>query len=145
MPKASKSSASSGTRKKHARKAAGDVPEVTQQATNSKPTKKQIKKGIAPPPKKSYIPPSKLKPAPIDVDPLGSLGQLLPPDLLLVLRKLGKKDAVTKARALEELEAWIRRTTTDKDEALGEALINMLPVWVRLARFRGKLYVLLSL
>jgi E3 ubiquitin-protein ligase listerin len=138
MPKGSKSSASSATRKKHAKKA-GDPPNGTNnvpQNTKSKPSKKEIKKGLAPPPKKSYIPPSKLKPSPPQADPLDSLGSLLPADLVVILRRLAKKDAVTKGRALDELEAWIRKAKEEErdvgeDTGKLEVLLTMLPIWVR--------------
>ncbi|KIJ37270.1 hypothetical protein M422DRAFT_33818 [Sphaerobolus stellatus SS14] len=134
MPKNSKSSASSATRKKHAKKVTpgNEVASTSQQPTKTKPSKKQIKKGLAPPPKKQYIAPSKLKPAPPQVDPLDGLGPLLPPDLVLILRKLAKKDTVTKGRALEELEAWIKvakAESNDPESGLVEALVIMLPVW----------------
>lgn len=137
MPKASKTSASSATRKKHARKA-GDHSNSNNvsQNTTSKPSKKEIKKGLAPTPKKSYIPPSKLKPTPPQKDPLDTLASLLPPDLVVILRRLAKKDAITKSRALDELEAWVRQA---KEEERGisestekiEVLVVMLPIWVR--------------
>lgn len=128
MPKPSKSSATSGTRKKHARKAGNEEQPEPQQTTKSKPTKKQIKKGLAPPPKKSYIPPSKLKPTAHEIDPLDGIDSLLPSELVLILRKFSKKDAITKTRALEELENWIR---DDSHWSIRpDSLINMLPVWV---------------
>jgi len=91
-----------------------------------------MKKGLAPPPKKQYIPPSKLKPTPLRVDPLDGdgLAGILPVDLILVLRKLAKKDVVTRGRALEELEAWIRDVKAQNDAVMLEALVTMLPVWV---------------
>ena len=138
MPNTSKSSASSATRKKHARKTMGHTPDShnSSQNTKSKPSKKEIKKGLAPPPKKSYISPSKLKPSPAQADPLDSLASLLPSELVVILRRLAKKDGVTKGRALEELESWIRRAKEEKadlDEDSGavQVLVVMLPIWVR--------------
>ncbi|GJJ10582.1 hypothetical protein Clacol_004809 [Clathrus columnatus] len=132
MPKPSKSSATSGTRKKHARKAGGDSePPELSQPVKSKPSKKQIKKGLAPPPKKTYIPPSKLKPTAHEVDPLDGLDSLLPSELVLILKRLGKKDAITKSRALEELENWIQEAKNEKIEYVkSDSLVNMLPVWL---------------
>lgn len=126
MPKPTKSSASSATRKKHAKKAAGatsteDQPQFQQPP---KPTKKQIKKGLAPPPKKQFIPPSKLKPAPTETDPLDAIAHLLSADVVLILRKMGKKDAVTKGRALEELETWLGGVDDE------EEVVSVVPVWV---------------
>ncbi|KAF8531403.1 hypothetical protein JB92DRAFT_2851839 [Gautieria morchelliformis] len=136
MPPASKSSASSATRKKHARKAAGsEGSNIIPQNTKSKPSKKEIKKGLAPPPKKSYIPPSKFRPPPPQTDPLDNLGSLLPAELVVILRRLAKKDAVTKGRALEELEVWIRETK-DEHKDIGvdsekiQVLVLMLPIWL---------------
>ncbi|KAH7090867.1 hypothetical protein BKA62DRAFT_745446 [Auriculariales sp. MPI-PUGE-AT-0066] len=97
MPK-QKSSASSATRKKHARKAA---------------VGKKEKKDKKAPKVKQYIPPS--KPAPVKADPLdvGGLAARIDPELLVILRRLGKRDAITKRRALEELSSL---ATTDRDD-----------------------------
>lgn len=121
MPKG-KSSASSGTRKKHAaRKAAHDEPSLPL------PSKKpKGKKGEKLPPKvKQYIPPT--RPAPVQIDPLDALGlaSQLDQDLVVILRRLGKKDAVTKGKAIEDLRAW-----TERNEP--ENVLPMLPVWVSL-------------
>ncbi|KAG2132698.1 uncharacterized protein EDB93DRAFT_1323055 [Suillus bovinus] len=115
MPKNTKSSATSGTRKKNARKAA------------QKKQKGQKKE----PRKKVYIPP--FKPAPPQPDPLDTLGLIhrLPPELVIILRSLGKKDPVTKGRALEELQSkWIDESPRKGDESVEcDALVTMLPVW----------------
>ncbi len=51
------------------------------------------------------------------------------PELLVVLRSLGKKAEVTKVRALEDLQAhWVERCD---DDAVLYAVTDMLPVWVR--------------
>ena len=137
---ASKSSASSATRKKHARKAVGkddpltDVPNV--------PKGKDKSKNKEPPRKKAYVPP--VKPQAVQQDPIDALGlaQRLPAALLVVWRGLSKKDTVTKSKALEELRAgWIDRmhvlSNDDHDNqdiedlARLEALIVSIPVWVR--------------
>jgi len=145
---ASKSSASSATRKKHARKATKDAPPTD---TPNLPKEKKAKgkdkgKGKEPPRKKMYIPP--VKPQPVQQDPVDALGlaQRLPAELLVVWRGLSKKDAVTKGKALEELRAgWVDRvhllSNGDDDDAPRdadaeryariEALILSLPVWVR--------------
>lgn len=150
---ASKSSASSGTRKKHARKAATNAPPTD---TPNLPKEKKAKgkdkgKGKEPPHKKMYIPP--VKPQPVQQDPIDALGlaRRLPAELLVVWRGLSKKDAVTKGKALEELRAgWIDRVHLllsnngdDDDDAHRdadaegharlEALILSVPVWVRCA------------
>ncbi|EMD34704.1 hypothetical protein CERSUDRAFT_116892 [Gelatoporia subvermispora B] len=128
-----KSSATSGTRKKHARKAAGaggqlDEPSIPKE---KKPKGKDKKKGKEPR-KKVYIPP--VKPAPVQPDPLDTLGiaQLIPPELLVVLRRLAKKDSVTKRRALEDLQAvWVEKARTEGHESDAlHALVDIIPVWL---------------
>lgn len=140
MPKSGKSSASSGTRKKHAKRAAvkgqddGEPLEQLPPEPKGKKGKKADKKAPRP---KVYIPP--VKPAAPRRDPLDThgLASQLPADLVVVLRMLGKKDAVTKGKALDELQAgWIERAkqeVTVEDEttqSLLAALEGMLPVWV---------------
>ena len=138
-----KSSASSATRKKHARKAAAtkdgptDVPNLPK---DKKPKGKDKGKNKEPPRKKAYVLP--VKPQPVQQDPIDALGlaQRLPPELLVVLRGLSKKDTVTKTKALEELRVgWIDRVqllsnNDDQDAdayASLEALTLSLPIWVR--------------
>jgi hypothetical protein len=81
-----------------------------------------------------YIPP--VKPPPPQPDPLDSTGlaHSLPPELLVVLRSLGKKAEVTKIRALEDLQlSWVDECSK-KDggkEGVADTLAEMLPVWVR--------------
>ena len=129
-----KSSATSATRKKHARKAATahGVVEEPQMPKEKKPKGKD-KKSKTEPRKKVYIPP--VKPAPVQPDPLDTLGlaQRLPPELLVVLRRLSKKDATTKRRALEDLQtAWVGRAQRgDEGEHLVYTLQETIPVWVR--------------
>ncbi|KAG6865555.1 hypothetical protein C0991_001559 [Blastosporella zonata] len=130
-----KSSATSGTRKKHAKKAAG--PSHEEQAAPipkdlKKLTKQQRSQKKKEPRVKAYIPP--VKPAPVQPDPLETTGlaHSLPPDLLIVLRSFNKKAQVTKIRALEELQAgWIDKCRKEgEDGALVYVLIDMLPVWL---------------
>ncbi|KAG1741443.1 uncharacterized protein EDB91DRAFT_1130453 [Suillus paluster] len=127
MPKNQKSSASSGTRKKNARKAAVAVSPEVPVIPKQKKQKGQKKE----PRKKVYILPS--KPAPPQPDPLDTLGLIhrLPPELVIILRSLGKKDPVTKGRALEELQSkWIDESSRKGDESVEcDALVTMLPVW----------------
>ena len=118
MPKGGKSSATSATRKKHARRAADEVPLPLPQK------KPKAKKGEKAPPKvKQYIPPS--RPAPAQIDPLDSLGiaSQLDKDLVVSLRHLGKKDPITKAKAIDDVNAWISR-----DDVSGS--LGIIPVWV---------------
>lgn len=120
MGKEAKSSASSGTRKKHARKAGGDQPVLPLPGVK----KAKAKKGEKALPKvKQYIPPT--RPAPVQIDPLDSLGlaSQLDKELVVILRRLAKKDAVTRTKAIEELRAWV-----DRDDTFGAE--SMVPVWV---------------
>ncbi|KAI0316069.1 hypothetical protein OF83DRAFT_1284410 [Amylostereum chailletii] len=126
-----KSSASSGTRKKHARKAGKDdlVPE---NLPREKKPKGKEKGKVKEPRKKIYVPP--VRPAPAQQDPLDSLGlaHQLPSELLVILRRFSKKDTVTKTKALEELQsAWLDKVDPrDEDRGSVDALATMLPVWL---------------
>ncbi|KAK0191944.1 hypothetical protein F5146DRAFT_1102178 [Armillaria mellea] len=115
-----KSSASSGTRKKHAKKAAGPIEPDAGQTKEKRVKNKEKGKGKKEPRQKVYIPP--VKPAPVQPDPLETTGiaHQLPPELLVVLRGLGKKAVVTKAKALDDLQ----------DEDLIPTLHIMFPVWM---------------
>ena len=119
-----KSSATSATRKKHAKKsAAGQAPPPPP----PEPKEKKPKGNKKEPRQKVYIPPS--KPLPIQPDPLDTMGlaRILPPDLVVVLRKFGKRDGVTKKRALEEFQTgWVDPPNVEVD-----VLVSILPVWVR--------------
>ena len=152
---ATKTSASSATRKKHARKATKDAPptDAPNLPKEKKPKGKDKGKSKDAPRKKAYIPP--VKPQPVQQDPIDALGlaQRLPAELLVVWRGLSKKDAVTKSKALEELRSgWIDRVhvlLSDTDDHRGaedyarlEALILSLPVWVRASAI---LYLILQL
>jgi hypothetical protein len=146
MPKGQKSSATSGTRKKNARKAAQGTPSTVPVPKQSKPkggkNSKLSKRETREQRKKVYIPPT--KPAPPVLDPLDTTGlaHLLPPELVVVLRALGKKDAVTRGKAMEELTKWVedaikeqaaRDHDHDRHEEEGgkaDMVVRMLPVWV---------------
>ncbi|KAI0341369.1 hypothetical protein BDW22DRAFT_1358876 [Trametopsis cervina] len=126
-----KSSASSATRKKHARKAAGpggpsDEPFIPKDKKLK--GKEKGKKGKEPK-KKVYIPP--VKPARVRPDPLDTLGvaQIVPAELLVILRKFAKKDSVTKRRALEDFLAdWVEKARTEEWRL--SAVVDALPVWL---------------
>ncbi|KAH9932237.1 uncharacterized protein B0H18DRAFT_1083328 [Fomitopsis serialis] len=124
-----KSSATSATRKKHARKAAAPVGQAEEpQIPKEKKASKKEKKSKEPR-KKVYIPP--VKPAPVQPDPLDTLGiaQKLPPELLVVLRRLAKKDSITKRRALEDFQTgWVDKARSEN--GLLEVIAETLPVWV---------------
>jgi hypothetical protein len=135
MAKGQKSSASSGTRKKHARKAAGNDP-LPLPKQQKQPKDKTKGKGKNKEPRiKQYIPPT--KPTAVNPDPIDSLGlaKKLHPDLLVVLRRLGKKDSVTKRKALEDWSAgWIDAVVNGRDDG-GVQLASLemaLQVWVRI-------------
>ncbi|KAG7441328.1 uncharacterized protein BT62DRAFT_937246 [Guyanagaster necrorhizus] len=126
-----KSSATSGTRKKHAKKAAGSVePPETGPGKEKRAKNKEKGKGKKEPRQRVYIPP--VKPAPVQPDPLETTGiaHQLPPELLVVLRSLGKKAVVTKGHALEDLQSeWVEKALAG-DEELMPTLHVMFPVWM---------------
>lgn len=98
-----------------------------------KPRGKEKARLKAEPRKKVYVPP--VRPRAIQPDPLDTSGiaYSISSELLVILRRLGKKDAVTKIRALEELQSdWIIRAKETNDPQLLEDLTTILPVWVRL-------------
>jgi len=136
MVKNQRSSASSATRKKHAKKAtiaSGEAVENPPVPKQKKPRGKEKARLKAEPKKKVYIPP--VRPQAIQPDPLDTLGIAfsISSELLVILRRLGKKDTVTKIRALEELQSdWILKAKETNDPQLLEELTTVLPVWVRL-------------
>jgi hypothetical protein len=148
MPKPNKSSASSGTRKKQAAKKGdkSDAPNLPQgKSGGGKQLTKAEKKALKNAPRqKIYVPPPK-PPAPAIPDPLDAQGlaRTLPPGLVVVLRRLGKKDGVTRRKGLEEFkEHWVDvalATQSERvmrkeveDQAVEDALEEALPVWVSL-------------
>ena len=134
MVKNQRSSASSATRKKHAKKAAiasGEVVENPPVPKQKKPRGKEKARLKTEPKKKVYIPP--VRPQAIQPDPLDTLGiaYSISSELLVILRRLGKKDVVTKIRALEELQSdWVIRVKETKDPQPLEEITAILPVWV---------------
>lgn len=139
MPKGAKSSASSGTRKKHAKKSNKDDADVESAQTAQRPRQRGEKKlskaqKKALPKVKQYIPPPK-PPAPPIPDPLDGQGlaRTLPAELVVVLRRLGKKDEVTRRKGLEELREWIGvlKEGDEVERELKETdLLAAVPVWV---------------
>ncbi|CED83880.1 Predicted E3 ubiquitin ligase [Phaffia rhodozyma] len=132
------SSASAGTRKKNqAKKAAKQgsneqSSKSSQQSNsnNSGKTKKEkqatkLKRGVP----KPYTPPPK-PPQPAVPDPLDALGlaSSLPAELVVVLRRLGKKDEITRRRALEEFDNWLEKAKNDENEHWWVEVIG--PVWL---------------
>jgi hypothetical protein len=47
----------------------------------------------------------------------------LSPELVVVIKKLSKRDSITKVRALEEFEAYLKNNQS--------SVISILDVWVR--------------
>lgn len=131
-----KSSATSATKKKHAKRHAGPVDEPTPK--EKKPKGKDRGKKKEPKPKIFIAP---IKPAPIQPDPLETTGlaHKLPADLLVVLRSFNKKAQPTKIRALEELQsAWVDKCQKESEDGpLVYTLVEMLPVWVRCAVYNN--------
>ena len=125
-----KSSATSATRKKHAKKHAdSEDSEKIPKGQGGKGGKKNKEPRV-----KLYIPPA--KPAPLQPDPLETTGlaHSLPADLLVILRNLSKKAQVTKIRALEDLQVmWVDRCLRDEDQFTVYTLVEMLPVWVSIS------------
>lgn len=136
MVKNQRSSASSATRKKHAKKAAAAAGEVVDDPPAPKQKRlkgKEKARSKAEPRKKVYIQP--IRPRAIQPDPLDTLGlaHSISSELHVVLRKLGKKDVVTKTHALEELQSdWILKAKQSSNPQVLEDIITVLPVWVRL-------------
>ncbi|KZV76793.1 hypothetical protein PENSPDRAFT_645898 [Peniophora sp. CONT] len=122
-----KSSASSGTRKKHATKAAKTTGVAIAPQKQQKQRGEKGKKGkgkAVEPVKKAYVPP--VKPTAARPDPLDALGLAarLSPELVVVLRRLGKKDALTKTKALDDLvTSWL-------DSAHASEMALAVPVWL---------------
>ncbi|WVQ74909.1 hypothetical protein IAR50_004517 [Cryptococcus sp. DSM 104548] len=145
----SKSSATAGTRKKNAAKKArknGEDPEdmppppppTHKKQRGEKKLSKAQRKAL--PKIKQYIPPPK-PPAPPIPDPLDGQGlaRTLPAELVVVLRRLGKKDDVTRRKGLEEFrDEWVRDVTASKgseeeevDREVKEiAILSAIPVWL---------------
>lgn len=133
-----KSSATAATRKKQAAKAAAKHGVAEPSAPAPKSGKKLSKKERQHLKKKSYVPPPKPpQPPPYPLDSMG-LANLLPADLVVLLRKALKKDIVTRVRTLESMLAWMQGAPSDDDaEPLGDeersaAMVIMLPCWVHL-------------
>ncbi|KDQ31618.1 hypothetical protein PLEOSDRAFT_1082602 [Pleurotus ostreatus PC15] len=101
-----KSSASTSTRKKHAKKALGTPDQPDTPIREKKPKAKEKGKGMSGFSKESrakmYIPPT--KPALVQPDPLDSMGlaHRVPPELIVVLRSLSKKAEVTKSNGMRD-------------------------------------------
>ncbi|WFD30021.1 hypothetical protein MSPP1_001034 [Malassezia sp. CBS 17886] len=138
-----KSSASAGTRKKQAAKAAAKTggalagaPPAGHGPDGTKLSKKERQLAK----KRSYVPPARPpQPAPNPLDSMG-LASLLPADLVVLLRRVLKKDIVTRVRALEALLAWVHGAHPAADETEAQrsdsdrvsALVMMLPFWTHI-------------
>lgn len=56
------------------------------------------------------------------------LAYILPADLVVILSKLSKKDAITKIRAVEDLVSWVK--DVDNREGGQDSISMAIPVWV---------------
>lgn len=136
----SKFSASSATRKKHAAKKAADAddgghtdaPGPAQRGQKKGPKKSRFEpkvKSYTPPP-----PPPKGAPDPVDLYVSAAAG--VDPELIVVLRRLGKRDEATVFKGVEGLEKWINEAAREEGEqweveARRETIVSIMPVWVR--------------
>ncbi|KAJ3917960.1 hypothetical protein F5877DRAFT_43580 [Lentinula edodes] len=94
-------------------------------------SKKELKELEKQQRQKSYIAPT--KPQPIKPDPLDSTGlvYVLPGELVIVLKNLGKKAVKTREKALDDLESgWVNSDKTKESSGQEQILIDMLPVWL---------------
>ncbi|KAJ3986996.1 hypothetical protein F5890DRAFT_1406039 [Lentinula detonsa] len=94
-------------------------------------SKKELKELEKQQRQKAYVAPT--KPQPIRPDPLDSTGlaYVLPGELVIVLRNLGKKAVKTREKALDELDAgWVNSDRGKGKEAQEQILMDMLPVWL---------------
>lgn len=117
-----KSSASSATRKKHEKKAAkaaanGEEPPPLPQQPAQRGQKKQKKDRFAPKVKTYTPPPPPPKGAPDPVDLYLSGGSAVDAELVVVLRKLGKRDESTIGKGVEGLEEWVKAVLDEERKA----------------------------
>lgn len=153
----SKSSASSATRKKHAKKALTAEVDDDGASTSTAPVpaqrgQKKVKKSRFEPKIKSYTPPPAApKGAPDPVDLYLNGGADVDAELVVVLRRLGKRDEATIAKGLEGLEAWVREVIKEEQspvevgdewklEGRRDEVVSSMAVWVRssaLSRLRA--------
>lgn len=147
MPKPNKSSATSNTRKKqNAKKGADGKPMRQKTPKPDDPSMKGLTKAQRKALKENrprvFVPPPR-PPVPARPDPLDAQGlaRTLPAELVVILRRLGKKDAITRRKGIDELkELWVDLVATaqksdgqDTDDEISwkeDALTEALPVWV---------------
>lgn len=142
-----KSSASSATRKKHEKQAAkkagagedDDAPNPQQPPQRGQ---KKTKKNRFEPKVKSYVPPPpppKGAPDPVDLYLNGGKG--IDPELVVVLRRLGKRDEATVGKGVEGLEQWVREVMKEEQHGVEEGdewklerkreeVVESMAVWV---------------
>jgi len=145
----SKSSASSATRKKQAAKQAkkkqgnADEDDLNPSHTPQKPQRgqKKQKKDRFAPKVKSYVPPPpppKGAPDPVDLY-LITQGKQVDPELVVVLRRLHKKDEATIMKGVEGFDAAVREVLRREQEKEGEEwerelkeeeILECVAVWV---------------
>ncbi|KAL8278772.1 hypothetical protein RQP46_008841 [Phenoliferia psychrophenolica] len=140
----SKSSASSATRKKHAKKAEADEGGEPSSSSSQQPAQRGQKKEKGPkksrfePKVKSYTPPPpppKGMPDPVDLY-LGGGGSV-DPELVVILRRLGKRDEATIFKAVDGFATWVNDVASgqrggsedwEKERARNE-VVEVLSVW----------------
>lgn len=145
----SKSSASSATRKKQAAKQAkkkqgaeqDDDPNPSHTPQKAQRGQKKQKKDRFAPKVKSYVPPPpppKGAPDPVDLY-LVSQGKQIDAELVVVLRRLAKKDEATIMKGVEGFEAAVREVLRREQQQEGEEwerelkeeeLLECVAVWV---------------
>lgn len=148
----SKSSASSATRKKQAAKqakkknpSAGEEDETHTPQKPQRGQKKQKKDRFAPK-VKSYVPPP--PPPKGAVDPVDlyliTQGKQIDPELVVVLRRLGKKDEATIGKGVEGFDAAVKEVLRKEKEQEGEEwerelkeeeIVECIAVWVSISLF----------
>ncbi|KAJ9108838.1 hypothetical protein QFC21_000158 [Naganishia friedmannii] len=147
MPKPNKSSATSNTRKKQNAKKGADGKPMRQKTQkpddpNMKGLTKAQRKALKENRPRVFVPPPR-PPVPARPDPLDAQGlaRTLPAELVVILRRLGKKDAITRRKGIDELkELWVDAVLTaqnpegqdmdEEDSWKEEALMEALPVWL---------------
>ncbi|KAJ9125190.1 hypothetical protein QFC22_000144 [Naganishia vaughanmartiniae] len=147
MPKPNKSSATSNTRKKQNAKKGADGKPMRQKTVklddpNMKGLTKAQRKALKENRPRVFVPPPR-PPVPARPDPLDAQGlaRTLPAELVVILRRLGKKDAITRRKGIDELkELWVDvvvtaqrpegQATDDENSWKEDALTEALPVWL---------------
>ncbi|MBW0505401.1 hypothetical protein O181_045116 [Austropuccinia psidii MF-1] len=134
------SSASSATRKKHARKAQNANQQIDPssiQSSNSIDSSnqekfKKEKKDKKTPKVKKYIPPPTYSGEldPVDTFKLSSHSSLVQPERVIILRKLGKKDPITIERGLIEWSNWLKAISNTHSQSNSNLDSNIYQIFL---------------